>query len=179
MAGKKLRVGILTFHNADNYGAVLQCYALQETLKSLCPDDEVRVVDYRNPAIERSYRILGLRRRPLGNITQFLYAPALMRKRRQFSDFRTDFLDVGTTRFDDYDVIVFGSDQIWNTELTGDDLSYFGKGFSKTKIAYAASDGGEISELGDEARELLRGFSALYCREMSLSQKVWIAGFPL
>ena len=167
-----MKIGILTFHNADNYGAVLQCYALQETLKSLCPDDEVRVVDYRNPAIERSYRILGLRRRPLGNVTQFLYAPALIKKRRQFGKFRTSFLDVGTARFDGYDVIVFGSDQIWNAELTGDDLSYFGKGFSKTKIAYAASDGGVISGTDDEIRELLRGFSAVSCREKYLSQKI-------
>ena len=167
-----MRIGILTFHNADNYGAVLQCYALQETLKSFCPDDEVRVVDYRNPVIERSYRILGLRRRLLGNVTQFLYAPALIKKRRQFCRFRTDFLDIGTARFDGYDVIVFGSDQIWSAELTGDYLSYFGKGFSKTKIAYAASDGGEISGADDETRELLREFSAVSCREKYLSQKI-------
>ena len=167
-----MKIGILTFHNADNYGAVLQCYALQETLKTLYPDDEVRVVDYRNLAIERSYRILGLRRRPLGNVTQFLYAPALMRKHRQFGKFRTSFLDVGTARFDDYDVILFGSDQIWNAELTGSDLSYFGKGFFGTKIAYAASDGGEIGSTDDEIQGLLRGFSAVSCREKSLSKKI-------
>ena len=30
-----MRVGILTFHRAHNYGAVLQCYALQKVLKNL------------------------------------------------------------------------------------------------------------------------------------------------
>lgn len=29
-----MKIGILTFHWSDNYGAVLQCYALQEYLKS-------------------------------------------------------------------------------------------------------------------------------------------------
>ena len=29
---KKKKIGIITFHKAHNYGAVLQCYALQEFL---------------------------------------------------------------------------------------------------------------------------------------------------
>ena len=29
-----MKIGILTFHWSDNYGAVIQCYALQEYLKS-------------------------------------------------------------------------------------------------------------------------------------------------
>ena len=28
-----MKIGILTFHRAHNYGAVLQCYALQQRLK--------------------------------------------------------------------------------------------------------------------------------------------------
>ena len=30
-----MKIGILTFHRAHNYGAVLQCYALQEILKGM------------------------------------------------------------------------------------------------------------------------------------------------
>ena len=41
-----MRVGILTFHDALNYGAVLQCYALQNTLMNL--GYEVEVIDYKN-----------------------------------------------------------------------------------------------------------------------------------
>lgn len=33
-----MKIGILTFHCAHNYGAVLQCYALQETLKQMVHD---------------------------------------------------------------------------------------------------------------------------------------------
>ena len=40
-----MRIGILTFHCAHNYGAMLQCYALQEYLKGR--GDEVYVIDYR------------------------------------------------------------------------------------------------------------------------------------
>ena len=38
------KVGILTFHKAHNYGALLQAFALQETIKSL--NYNVEIVDY-------------------------------------------------------------------------------------------------------------------------------------
>ena len=41
----KSKIGILTFHNALNYGAVLQCYALQHYLQEKGHD--VEVIDYR------------------------------------------------------------------------------------------------------------------------------------
>ena len=74
---KQLKIGILTFHNADNYGAVLQCYALQEALKKNFPQFDVSVVDYRNTEIEKSYKIIQRRKKTLGNFTQFLYFPKL------------------------------------------------------------------------------------------------------
>ena len=39
-----MRIGILTFHRAHNYGAVLQCYALQSFLCQKGYD--VSVIDY-------------------------------------------------------------------------------------------------------------------------------------
>ena len=49
-----MKIGILTYHKAQNYGAVLQTYASQEVLKQLGHD--VEVVDYYAPAIAKSYR---------------------------------------------------------------------------------------------------------------------------
>ena len=40
-----MKIGILTFHWATNYGAVLQCYALQAYLEQL--GHNVRVIDYK------------------------------------------------------------------------------------------------------------------------------------
>ena len=48
-----MKIGILTFHNAHNYGAVLQAYALRTKLRSLGYD--AHIVNYRNPKIEKSY----------------------------------------------------------------------------------------------------------------------------
>ena len=48
-----MKVGILTFHNAYNYGAVLQTYATQEYVRGL--GHEVEVIDYHNRKIDLSY----------------------------------------------------------------------------------------------------------------------------
>ena len=49
-----MKIGILTVHRAINVGAVLQCYALQETLKSL--GHEVWVINYVQEKVERTDR---------------------------------------------------------------------------------------------------------------------------
>ena len=41
-----MKIGILTFHRGNNYGGILQCYALQQVLKSL--GHSVEIVNY-NP----------------------------------------------------------------------------------------------------------------------------------
>lgn len=50
-----MKVGILTFHRAENFGAALQVYALQSFLQKKGCD--VDVIDYRNLAIESMYDI--------------------------------------------------------------------------------------------------------------------------
>ena len=45
-----MNIGIITFHRAYNYGAVLQCYALQRIL-TIIGGQNVKVIDYINPYI--------------------------------------------------------------------------------------------------------------------------------
>ena len=40
-----MKIGILTFHFGNNYGGLLQCYALQEVLKRA--GYEVEIINYR------------------------------------------------------------------------------------------------------------------------------------
>lgn len=167
-----MKIGILTFHNADNYGAVLQCYALQEVLKRKFPNDDVSVVDYRNKKIEKSKKVIQLRKKIISNVTQFIYVPSLIKKSRMFDEFRQRVLDLDSDSLSEYDAIFYGSDQIWNFELTGSDLVYLGKGFSGIKIAYAASDGGGLVDSKAEVEDLLLKFNEISCREKSLTQKI-------
>ncbi len=162
-----MKIGILTFHNADNYGAVLQCYALQEKLKELYPDDEVFVIDYKCPKIFNYYLPNISIKKPWNILT---YSKT-KKKIRTFQQFREKKFNLGTDDLSQYDVIYYGSDQIWSSVLTDNDLIYFGKCYSGKKIAYAASDGGEIN-LTAEAKELLKTFSKISCREKSLTEKL-------
>jgi len=162
-----MKIGILTFHNADNYGAVLQCYALQEKLKELYPDDEVSLVNYKCPRIEKSYIPKFKILRPWTILHYF----KLKKLHQKFQDFRTKYLNIGSDDFSKYDLIVYGSDQIWNSHLTERDLTYFGKNYNGHKIAYAASDGGEMTYDSDVCK-LLNDFSKISCREKSIAKKL-------
>ena len=160
-----MKIGILTFHNAINYGAVLQCYALKEYLSQRGHD--VEVIDYRNPMLEEYDRIIPLNALKnakgfLGKLKIIRRSILLNRKKRKiasvFNDFVRKFLNL-SERYDSasdipaiYDYIVFGSDQIWNPVLCGGfDDAYWGnftKGSMKF-VSYAASIGNP-SLLSDE-----------------------------
>lgn len=162
-----MRIGILTFHNADNYGAVLQCYALQETLKKKYPDEEVYVIDYKCPVIENSYIPHINFKRPWSILTYF----KAKKKRKRFEKFRQKYFNLGLSDFSIYDIIYYGSDQIWNPVLTNHDLTYFGKGYNGIKIAYAASDG-DAMDYDSEVCKLLNSFSKISCREKTMTGKI-------
>ena len=50
----KKKIGIVTFHRAYNYGALLQAYALQ---KKINEENDAYIIDYRNKNVEkRLYR---------------------------------------------------------------------------------------------------------------------------
>ena len=48
---EKKKIGILTFHNAHNYGAVLQAYALKTKLNRM--GYKAKILNYQNPYIAR------------------------------------------------------------------------------------------------------------------------------
>lgn len=50
-----MKIGIVTFHSAHNYGAVLQAWALQEYLNQ--QGHEVQIVNLRLPVIDKLYRL--------------------------------------------------------------------------------------------------------------------------
>ena len=50
-----MKIGIVTFHNAHNYGAVLQAWSLQEYLR--LQGHEVEIVNLRLPSIDKLYQL--------------------------------------------------------------------------------------------------------------------------
>lgn len=135
-----MKIGILTFHRADNYGAVLQCYALFKTIKSLGFQD-VKVIDYCPSYFTDEYSLFSLKRfikssvrGKMGMLKEFIlfFIPKLLR-RRYFSSFvsrlsLTDKMDQSNISFADFDIVFVGSDQVWNRKLTcGEDKALSGQ----------------------------------------------------
>ncbi len=178
-----MKIGILTYHCAHNYGAVLQCYALQEYLKSL--GHEVCVVDYRPTYLKYSlfiwYNWLSLNPiKCIKKIIRQLRSFNLQHQRHKaFEKFIHKRLNVKSINLQsaqhEIDCFVFGSDQIWRKNRNQFDPIYFGE-FKAAQghklISYAASMG--LNELSETEKvqigKWLKNFSTITVRETSLKQ---------
>lgn len=134
-----MKIGILTFHYAYNYGAVLQAFATQKLLEFMGHTPEF--IDYRNGTIVNSYENLHFSWRNSYFKAPYLAIWALIKskfqekKERKFDLFKTNKINISNhtyTKADDvdvkdYDLVLIGSDQVWNPLLTGGlDKAYFG-----------------------------------------------------
>lgn len=161
MADKLRKIGFVSTHFAINYGAVLQAYALQKTLRRL--GHIVLTIDYRptDPKygrIER-YSFTSIKDAVL-SILRFLnlsYRRATARKLALFDAFVSEnfvltdqtYKTFGELKRDTFpvDTLVCGSDQIWNLNLIDDQAFYLAFGERTMKrIAYAASLGEQLTE---------------------------------
>ncbi len=182
------KVGILTFHRAHNYGAVLQCYALQEVLKKLGHD--VLVIDYRQFYIEKMYapfsvfRFIELMIYPRGMYRYLKLIPLRIIKKRIFLEFTTKWLEQSepckeSTIPQDFDTYIIGSDQLWGNCTGGViDSVYLGKfnrKHSSKIVGYAISSNQEsIEKVGiTEFKKNISNFSALSFRESLISDIVF------
>lgn len=174
------KIGILTFHNAYNYGAVLQAYALKEYLQhnSNCI---VEIINYKNEQIEEEksrWNKLFSNNVVKEFARNLLTAPYYWKLDKEFSTFIHRYL---TTEKEikrkelpslDYDLYVVGSDQVWNLTLTGNDRSFFCDFASSGSVccSYAASIGSSVftdDELA-EFKKLLEKFTLVSFREKEL-----------
>jgi len=179
-----MKVGILTFHRADNYGAVLQTYALYSQCMAMGYNTEV--IDYRCSAIENAYlpiKFPKLRKnmyRWAVNVVDYLrFGCDWNEKKDKFDSFR-ELFPVSSPYYDssskrkveaEYDCIITGSDQIWNTDVLCNKPNYwycFKKETLKAKvISYAASVGSlpRFQERFSEYEPILSEYDALSVRE--------------
>lgn len=148
----KLKCGIVTFHSSHNYGSVLQAYAMVKVMQRLGLDAEL--IDFRHPRTTDMYewRLWSPYKNWKWNLRELVLRGlfGFGKKREQvFSDFIENVL-VKSKRVKDkndipdiYDVLVCGSDQIWNPKASGenDPIYYLDFGSTTCKFSYAASSG--------------------------------------
>lgn len=158
-----MKIGIITFQCAHNYGAVLQAFGLKEVLKS--SGNSVNIINYRPPYKINSYRKFNprnwLSKNPYKCIirffTEIIVKPTRIKRWYGFEHFMNKYLDLCPYDKDDdysaFQALVLGSDQIWNPGLTGGnfDKVYFGGNAKCDIISYAASS--RFDSLTEEQKE--------------------------
>ena len=184
-----MRIGILTFHRAENYGALLQAYALKTYLEYL--GNNVEFVDYWPKYHSEFYSLFSYNAFRKCNIKGKLYylfvyvirffSKILRKKRLQ----RFMHHHLGLSKYplytdsacktERYDVVIYGSDQIWRKHHLGGvefDSWYFGSDniIADNKIVYAGSMGNinNTSEDDDFLKKMMNNFDSISVRERDL-----------
>ncbi len=123
------KIGILTYQFADNYGAVLQCFALCKVINEL-KNCEAKVINF----VPSKFMYQAF-----AGYSQERFA----QKREMFDAFLKRYCDIepdikNRIEYEKYDYICVGSDQVWCTIYE----DYYLPGIEGVKkIAYAASLG--------------------------------------
>ena len=191
-----MKVGILTFHNAHNYGAVLQAYALKTCVQKLGHD--VSIVNYRNQKIQSVYPKFLPPKFTLKELNpkrwkQFIYdtlrgiygQKEWSKRWDAFEAFINgslleNSLECVATEADfqklNLDAYLLGSDQIWSSFLLGGlDPVYFGAFKKKERIiSYAASLANGVTPSEEETafKKLTDNVDILSVREEKLADNL-------
>lgn len=182
-----MKIGIITFHSAENYGAFLQAYASLVLLEHCVAGADVGVLDYRPWYINNTYRLFLPKYERGSNLLSFLryfainllLTPNRILRKMKFRLCQKKLQLISLNRgkvFLDY--VYLGSDQIWNAHITkGVDSFYYGEGNAfeaRKKVAYAVSLGEFLPE--GEQREKIKQYcnktDALATREKSAAQVI-------
>lgn len=185
-----MKIGIITYHRAENYGALLQAYALRTYLQS--QGHEVSFVDYWPDYHVNYFKVFSWNRfkgatwkikiKFLLEAILWLKPKKIRRKRLQcFIHERLGLTEKPlysekTKTTEHYDVVVYGSDQIWRKQNMGGvgfDDWYFGADnvVADKKIVYAGSMGTvKTTEKDDEyVKKMMRNFEHISVREADLA----------
>lgn len=153
---------IVTFYNEKNYGAVLQAYALQETLKNA--GYSVGMQPLAPKKSKQRFNINRLVDKILKIFTNLLYGKQYKYKSLKFENFVANNIQVSS---ENANVYLAGSDQVWNPYKF--DTRYFldfVKGKS-IKASYAASIGvsGIPNDLKENFKKHIRNIEFVSVRE--------------
>lgn len=176
------KIAILTFHRGNNFGAVLQSYALQRYLNST-GYAQACIVDYRSKEIEARGRVTALLRHK-GSFAKKIAVFLLCFKDtlsmiRKFNQFREKYLvceAIGCKKEDmselsGFDLFICGSDQVWNPDITHFDKTFFLDFVEKAEMKYSyAASVGESNHIDCNRvyfEQQLKNFNTISVREKS------------
>ena len=186
-----MKIGIITVHRAYNYGSVLQCYALQEYLKSLGHD--TWVIDYRQKWTEAVYRVFSwyyiwhfIKLRDFRAIIDYVrkYKQRKIIINQQKTIFESFIKKFNLTKPckrrvpSKFDIYFIGSDQLWTHQCVGgEDKFYLGE-FKHSKdsqiIGYSLSASTtSLQRFGSERlKSIIANFDKLSVREQGNAELI-------
>lgn len=178
-----MKLALLTFHNAANYGAALQAYAFEKFLTDKGYDCEY--INYVNTSRAHEYSMSwhiwdSLSHGKIKNaIAYTLGSPFMTLRKWRFNRFYDKHLrktykiyktsDEAAELNGKYDRFIVGSDQVWNPVCNGDDTAFlldFVKN-NRERISYSSSFGVDSIDEGhtESFKQNLSAFYALAVRE--------------
>lgn len=177
-----MRIGILTFHRSFNYGAFMQCFSLVTRLKRTFPESTIEVVDYSSKNALKGYED-EIQRANSDIAKKIISRNSSFRQCQEalpLSDCRivTDDVEYITHYLNEnYDVLVVGSDAVWNWISRGFPNVYFLKDYKGVKLSYAASAHGQIFQKMTEYQraylaESFSGFKYIGARDTTTENLV-------
>jgi len=182
-----MKIAIITTHYANNYGALLQTYAMQRFLNEELKQ-EAEVLAYFPARYNNSWKIM---KKPstIRDLMVQIYLLihwkniiGFMKRKKKNQDFTLHFIKRSKSYYSSeeikrdhpqYDCFISGSDQIWNLKLfPGGEPAFFldfASAWGNTKkIAYACSVADPIPEVDiPKVRNYLKVFDAISVREIS------------
>ncbi len=171
-----MKIATITYSWAQNWGAVLQAYALVEYLNSMGHD--AKLIDYR----QFDNRLISTVKSVGDGVLDLLMLPVSKKRIERYNEFRKNAFRLTSKCCttddlkrlnDDFDVFVTGSDQVWNVGhgVCKDFYLHFVND-NKKKISYAASFG--VSSIPQEhQQDTIKGINnidAISVREKSGQQ---------
>ena len=170
------KVGIITFHRAINYGAMLQAVALQRAIEKMGFFSEL--IDYVDHLYDH-YRISYRSSNAVKSMLKYLLYSKVRLRNKRFEDFLKSNSKLSARKYDRqnihsidesiYGVFITGSDQVFNPRIIDYDANYL-LDFVNDKCkcnSYAASIG--LEKLSEEDAIWLKGhlvdFNKLLIRE--------------
>lgn len=188
---KKIMVTTITYSTAENYGALLQAYALKKYLEGMDERVSVSVLNYAPDRLVDRYRFIPryIKGKRIKEKIQYVvicfahniyYAKCLLLRKKRMHDFMNKYLELpdivvkcaDDMKYVESDVYIVGSDQVWNPSITlGVDDIFWGKFPHKNDsiiISYAASIGkNRLDEDEEYVRTCFSNFAAISVREHS------------
>lgn len=189
-----MKIGILTFHQSINNGAVMQAYSLSKRIKQDFPESVVEIIDYRMKCVGKgysynlkSYLKTGTFIIRIKKLVKYIFDPCMFKRlnlRTEVFNECVDFLPLSKEKIEDdgmekviqyinseYDVLIVGSDAVWNHISRGFPNIYLPDNRVRChKFSYAASCYGmDFLNCSEDVRvaigESLNSFSSIGVRD--------------